>query len=315
MRRARILMMIVLVGLSVGSARGWVEEPEELVLQKAETRNPIYKSLVNEGIRVAPERFVQLPPSLTESGADPEAVRTAIGNLWAPGPRRDRCFRNSTASPVSLKMYETKTAGKDEPLYHVDVVFVAYGDLEIANSEDFLLDLSSPSNLVGMPRNLIEGKILSRAELAARGISLTKPEEHYVHSRFRIWDRVSVSTTSHVQVTRDENSTTIAARIDPRFVDDPEFPTQWCSVQRDPTGVRHFGESQAYARGGFYLKLSRLELPQGALLVEYRQAFEEPRGWFGGENLLRSKLPLVVPEGARYFREQLRSASKQAKIR
>ena len=43
----------------------------------------------------------------------------------------------------------------------------------------------------------------------------------------------------------------------------------------------------------------------GAVLVEYHLVFEEPQGWFGGSNLLRSKLPLVCQDGVRKFRRRM----------
>ena len=57
-------------------------------------------------------------------------------------------------------------------------------------------------------------------------------------------------------------------------------------------------------RGG-YMKASRLAQPSGAVLVEYHLVFEEPQGWFGGSNLLRSKLPLVCQDGVRKFRRRM----------
>jgi hypothetical protein len=39
--------------------------------------------------------------------------------------------------------------------------------------------------------------------------------------------------------------------------------------------------------------------------------FDEPNGWFGGANLLRSKLPLVIQDEVRNFRRRLAAASKK----
>ena len=46
------------------------------------------------------------------------------------------------------------------------------------------------------------------------------------------------------------------------------------------------------------------------MFIECHMIFDEPRGWFGGANLLRSKLPLAVQEEVRNFRRRLSAASQ-----
>ena len=186
--------------------------------------NQVYASLTDQGISVGDDQFVTLPRSITGHDYDAASTLAAIAKLSTAGHKRDRFLRDSTVSPVYLKIYETEPDESAKSLYHVDVVFVAYGSLRTAVSDDFLLGLTAPTEQSGMSRNLMTGKFLSRRELSDRGLSLSCPEEHFVHSKFRMWERVSVSATSHVQVTRDDRSTLIAAQIDPRFVDDPDFP-------------------------------------------------------------------------------------------
>ena len=60
------------------------------------------------------------------------------------------------------------------------------------------------------------------------------------------------------------------------------------------------------------MKLTRLADPDGAVFVEYHGVYNEPSGWFPGEeNLLRSKLPLVVQQEVKQFRVKLSNASKE----
>jgi hypothetical protein len=46
----------------------------------------------------------------------------------------------------------------------------------------------------------------------------------------------------------------------------------------------------------------------GAMLIEYHSVFEQPSGWFGGRDRLRSKLPLAVQDEVRTFRRKLKKA-------
>jgi len=52
------------------------------------------------------------------------------------------------------------------------------------------------------------------------------------------------------------------------------------------------------------MKITRLAEPAGALFVEQHIVFAEPTGWFGGANLLRSKLPPVVQYAIRTTRQE-----------
>jgi hypothetical protein len=64
---------------------------------------------------------------------------------------------------------------------------------------------------------------------------------------------------------------------------------------------------------GQYLKVTALvdadDKPNGKLFIEAHMVFHEPQGWFGGANLLGSKLPLAVQDNVREFRRLLRQSS------
>jgi hypothetical protein len=84
---------------------------------------------------------------------------------------------------------------------------------------------------------------------------------------------------------------------------DPEFPNQWRPVTREG-GTTGLGPATPWGGAGFYLKVTRLAEPAGALFVEQHVVFAEPAGWFGGANLLRPKLPLAVQDRVRAMRAE-----------
>ena len=53
-----------------------------------------------------------------------------------------------------------------------------------------------------------------------------------------------------------------------------------------------------------YFKITKLAEPAGALFVEQHIVFAEPTGWFDGNNLLRSKLPIAVQDNVRTMRKE-----------
>ena len=106
-----------------------------------------------------------------------------------------------------------------------------------------------------------------------------------------------------------------AQKLDPRFARDAKFPNQWRPLTRKPTGGFAEGDAQPYGGMGQYVKVTALVdadgKPNGKLFIEAHMVFHEPQGWFGGANLLGSKLPLAVQDNVREFRRLLRQNSSR----
>jgi hypothetical protein len=103
---------------------------------------------------------------------------------------------------------------------------------------------------------------------------------------------------------------TYAAILDPRFAGDAKYPNEWQSIARDDAGKLQYGSWKAYQGLGAYAKATELKAPRGAILVEYHMRFDEPRGWFQGANVIRSKLPIIVQDNVKKLRRKL--AEKRA---
>ncbi len=91
----------------------------------------------------------------------------------------------------------------------------------------------------------------------------------------------------------------------PGFEDDPKYPNRWAALERI-RGEERLSQTYPYDGGGGYAKISRLKLKPGALLVEAHFAFAEPRPWFDGAPILRSKLGLIAQDQIRSLRRALR---------
>lgn len=285
-------------------------EENELKQRKMLRENDVYQALTSDGIAAATGQQVALP-SVLVPGKSTRADTQMIESLAMTTSARSRFFHRSTSSPTLLSIYEARPEGARTSMYHVDIVFVAFGGLRLIQGDAFLWGMASGLLQAGSSDPEFKSRFLKSKDLSTRGIKLHGPDEHIIYNRFKIWDRLVVSTTTHVEVTKDKNTMLTAAMLDSRFEHDEEYPAQWQPIHRDSVGQLEYGEAQPYCRGGFYFQLTELQEPEGAVLVEYHQLFEEPHDWFGGANLLRSKLPLFVPVGIQYFREQLRIAERQ----
>ena len=89
-----------------------------------------------------------------------------------------------------------------------------------------------------------------------------------------------------------------AVRLDDRFQKDEKYPNQWREIQNS-------GAPKPYSGMGCYVQVSELTEPQGALLVEMHFILHEPPEWFGGPNLLRSKLPIAIRDNVQNFRRKV----------
>ncbi len=151
-------------------------------------------------------------------------------------------------------------------------------------------------------------RVLDVKQLAARGIATTEPtptlREWYTHSTGRLLDRIHVEATGRTMASRSASSWVVASRTDPRFGRDETFPNRWWPIERR-SGRDQPGLARPYAGGASTIKISRLTSAPGTLLVEVHLAFDEPRAWFDGAPILRSKLSVVAQDQIRRLRREL----------
>jgi hypothetical protein len=289
--------------------------------------NPLLGELTEKGVVMPDGTAIKLPPPVLEDGANRAAAVQAVAKIGPPSKSLDN---------FSLKIQTTKgTAKGKEALYRrIDAGFIARGRWEILNSQKFAdtflrtakqqaekakEDDGKAKENEGDPadRMLSRSGLLTKEEMQRRGLGGTPKrgiEERYFYTTFKILDRVEVSATRYAVLTQRPGSLLLAARVDPRFLDDAEYPNEWRSLDRDAAAKIVYGPKQPYRGAGFYVKITRLAGPDGGVFVEYHGVYNEPAGWFpGDENLLRSKLPLVVQQEIKQFRMRLGKASDEEK--
>jgi len=272
--------------------------------------NQVLERLLNKGVPVSDGAFVKLPAPAMPDALDAAGQHALIAKLAEGKHSVEELMRKSIVSPLMLNIQPIKSPGGRSPLRQVDVWFIAYGDWERVSSKDFLESLLGFAGGSATGASTSSSGFLSPAALAKRAIQLeSRPDqqEGRYFTRISLFDRVELSATRQVLITRRPDSLLIAAAIDPCFNGDPEYPNQWRSMSRDLDNPHRvvYGQPQVYTSAGFYGKITRLAEPAGAMFVEYHVVFEEPEGWFSGANLLGSKLPLVIQDEVRKFRRRV----------
>lgn len=264
--------------------------------------NALYRELTGGSLVVAGTR-IGLPQPVMADGLDPAAQQAVLDRL--PGRRVpvSELVRDSISAPFVLAIGEVRATDGGLPVRAVDVYFVVFGDPERLREKD-------RSSFLGPEAR--KAHRLAPEELARRGIELSEEKGQsagFIHGTSSVMDRVELATTSLYRSTSHAGeSAVVATLLDPRFADDAEYPNRWRAMARAGDGTLRLGPPQPYQVSASYLKATRLIQPAGASLVEIHILFEQPAGWFGGHDLLRSKLPLAMQTAIRRIRKEVQDA-------
>jgi hypothetical protein len=256
-----------------------------------EPRTALFDSLLDTGVAVGSGLKAKLPPPTMPDGLNAAGQKAVIAALVRDDYSYEEFTRRSAVTPLRLRIRDVTPCDPEAPARGVDVWFVAHDD-------KFIGWLASAAKGAGT------GQPLTKEHLRKRGIECADgTPEAYRHVEFDFLEKVHLRATVRVVWTRTEESVVVAAEVDPRFLSDPEFPNQWQPVIREG-GARKLGPANPWDGVGFYMKITKLAEPAGAVFVEQHVIFAEPTGWFDGANLLRSKLPLVVQNSVRTTRRE-----------
>lgn len=287
--------------------------------------NRLLDELTREGAQLSSsDEPTRLPrPSLDDSldaAAQTKEVRRIAGKKYP----YEQFVRNSPVAPFLLEIHsiggERNGGGKANPsgyakgrVQQVDLWFVAHGALATVTDRDLMGQLAGDADQSG---DKARSKELTTEELRERDLRIEADDgrhTNYFHFDLAVLERVRLSGIGQSETTRGPRRVVAAVRLDPRFIDDAEYPARWRPVKRDAAGKTVVGDEQPYSGFAGYCQVTELTEPKGALFVECHIVFDEPHGWFNGTNLLRAKLPLLVQENVRKFRRKLAAAERDGK--
>jgi hypothetical protein len=261
--------------------------------------NPLYRELVETGVAVSAKDRLRLRAPTMPDGLDKDAQMKIIQNLAGDTPVEELLRKSVVAKHVFNIRDNIKPSDPQAPAYGVDIWFVAYGDLGALAKKDV-------NALFSSDRKDMKGKALTTDELKERGITLgAKPDlkERYVYTSYPMLEKVQLGMTTYSVISQTPESLVLASNLDPRFLKDKQFPNQWQKITNDGGG-NVYGPPHPYDCTATYLKITRLHAPKGALFVEVHRVATEPKQWFNGANLLRSKLPIPIQSEVRAFRRE-----------
>jgi hypothetical protein len=263
-----------------------------------ESANPLYRSLLDPGLPVGANATAKFPKPTLPDSLDAARQTAIIKDLIKDDYSYAEFTRKSVVAPQLLKLRDVAPSDPKAPARGVDVWFIAYGDIKALDDEKFL------EKLINAGKGEGKGQALTKQDLDKRKIKLGDEKQETIgHIEFDFLEKVHLKATGRAVWSKTDDSVLVAGEIDPRFLNDPEYPNQWQSIIKEG-GMSKLGPASPWSGAAFYLKITKLGEPAGALFIEQHVIFAEPTGWFNGANLLRSKLPIAVQMNVRSMRRE-----------
>jgi hypothetical protein len=279
------------------------------------SENPVFRELTERGVELSTGARVKVPQPTMSDGLSREEQQEIIRQVSKYS--LSSFLRKSTSAPFVLKRESIRDKDGERVGHQVDLWFVAYASLETFTDEELRDEIEMPTRKTAgdLPA---EGRELTPGELHQRGLkaeSSEKVKEGYSYFNQPVLDKVQVRGVIYSVLNVNPNSIVTALKLDDRFADDPELPNQWRPIDRDDRGNVRFGGPRPYAGYGMYAKVTPLVDESGnrtgALFIECHLAFNEPKEWFGGANLIGSKLGVIVRDRVPDFRRELQRAEER----
>ncbi len=282
----------------------------------AARENTLLTELVDKGVAMPDGQVVPLPaPDMAEGLTAQQQI--AVLTALAPKHNLEEFLKNDSGAPVRLKLGKIASKTEDDVIRTVNIGFVVFGDWEVLTSDDFsqsILKARKAKNDKAQ-ETVSKAGYLKTPELAVRGLtsrSTPNLKEYFLYTTFNLFGRVEVSATRFCLATKTPDGVIVAAKVDPRFAKDKQFPNRWRPIVINALGNPELGMPHAYSGSAFFAKVTRLVKPQNAIFVEFHQVFYEPRVWFGeDDNLMPAKLRQIVPFEVKQFRIKLLRATEK----
>lgn len=271
------------------------------------SENRVLQQLLADGVKLPGASSMKLPAPLLDDAMSAAEQRKAVEEVAEGKQTWQALSRKAVVAPFILKS-EMEAAGPDASVRRINLWFVAYGDLATIKNDSFLTEQFQSTST---DDDEAMAHVLGKEELEKRKIPAHRLVDRfrYVAADVTLMQRVRIQVTTCTELTETPQSVIAASQVADEFRADPDRPNQWIPLVRDANGKLTNGTPQPYAEMASYVKATPLKDVKGALLVEYHLAFVEPRGWFNGSNLLRSKIPIVAQNIVRQVRRALTKKS------
>ena len=266
--------------------------------------NPLYRTIVERGLVVEGTMVKLATPCLREGMT--EAERRAALKEVVDLPL-DEFLRDSVNAPFKLKVRDVPYPGGVVRV--VDLYFAIHADLDEVVLDD-LAGKKDQGGKVEAGNMSFSARILDDADLKGRPKAAEGSLDRYILSRGTLLDRIDVATVNHVVASKADGVLVVASMTDPTFKEG-ELSNRWTPISGSGDPKKDQGTPRPYEGSAGYSRVARLSEKPSVLLVESHVAFAEPKGWFNGASILRSKFGLIAQDQIRKLRREVASRRKK----
>jgi hypothetical protein len=265
--------------------------------QAEHPNNAIYQAVRTVGLE-AEGCVAKLSGPLLRDGMRGEEQRTVLLELLQSTRALEDFLRPGVSAPIKFKLHDWP--GTTGTIRGFDFWFVVHASLDEIDAGDFGGPNSKGGNADAAAMHF-EGHLLEVDELKQLGITPSGKMDRFDQIECSLLDKVNARLTNRSLATRSDSSLVVATQTVLTIPAGEPPRNAWRAVDRR-AGKISLGPWRPYAGVIAYTKASRLDFQPGALLVEIHGGFTEPKGWFNGIKLLKSKIPVVGQDKIRDLR-------------
>lgn len=277
--------------------------------------NPVYAKLTAEAEPLSLQR------AKFDDSQSADEQRAELAKAGGDRYSADDLLRPTAVAPHVLAMPREPLERLDATLQRVRIVFTLRGDLDSLARDSFLDTMlavggeepgtesnEAESNEAAEQGGAEPSRLLTAEELRAAGIDADSlaDTESYRLVYGELFSRVRFSGVAHSRWSRTDRSILLAVRFDDSFAGQPGLKPSWERLERDDAGDFGVVETGQFAGGGAFIKITRWRDDPAMLVVEAELMLVEPKAWFGGSNLIGSKLPPAIQSQVRTIRRAAR---------
>ncbi|MGO9922153.1 MAG: hypothetical protein ACLQIB_46585 [Isosphaeraceae bacterium] len=276
-------------------------------IEPGHAQNTIYDAVRTVGLK-AEGAVAQLSEPLLRDGMSGEEQQAILLKLLDSTKALEDFLAPGISSPIKSKLHDWP--GTTGTIRGFDIWFVVHAKLDEMNSDDFSRpsDKGANADSGGMH---FEGDLLDADELKKLGLTLSGKMDRVDQIECALLDKVEAKMLNRSLGTRSDGSLVVATQTVLTLPANEAQRNAWRAVDRRAAKIS-YGPWQPYAGIIAYTKTSRLDFRPGALLVEIHGAFTEPKGWFNGKAILKSKITIVANEKIRDLRREIAKKREKA---
>jgi hypothetical protein len=271
-------------------------------------QNSIYEALRTTGLK-AEGAVAVLPEPLLRDGMPAAEQRATVLKLLESTKALDDFVAPGVSATIKSKLHDWP--GTTGNVRGFDIYFVVHAKLEQIDPDDISGQGKKNANADAGGMHF-EGSVLEDDEVKKLGITPAGKMDRFGRIECSLLDKVEAKMTNRSLGTRSKGSLVVATRTLADLSGNDALESKWRAVDRR-AGKISSGPWQPYAGIIAYTKASRLDFCPGALFVEIHGAFAEPKGWFGGRGILKSKISIVANDKIRELRREIAKRKEKEK--